>query len=141
MVPSNVRDRRRIIQAATAAALLSGAPSTLQALRRHRQIRPVVAYIRQATGAVGTLLPPGRPGIVRGAIVHLGISVICGEGLARTLPETHSAGWGAGAGLAIGVINVGVIGRHFPHISALPFVPQLADNVAFGVVFALVVDR
>lgn len=136
-----VRDQRRIMQATAAAALFSGAPSTLEALRRHREIRPVVTDLRQATCAVGMLLPPGRPGFIRGAIIHLGISVICGEGLARTLPETHSAGWGAGAGLTIGVINVGMIGRHFPQIRALPFVPQLADNVAFGVIFALIVDR
>ena len=47
----------------------------------------------------------------------------------------------AGAGLAMGVINVGVIGRRFPAIAALPLLPQLADNVAFGVLFAVVVDR
>ncbi len=67
--------------------------------------------------------------------------MVCGEGLARALPETHSVGWGAAAGLAIGVVNVGVIGRRFPAIRALPLMPQLADNVAFGVVFAVLVDR
>jgi hypothetical protein len=44
-------------------------------------------------------------------------------------------------GFLIGVINVGVIGRSFPAISRLPLVPQLADNVMFGTVFALVLDR
>jgi hypothetical protein len=78
---------------------------------------------------------------MRGAIVHLGISVAFGEGLARTLPRRRSVVWGATAGLAIGVINVGVIGRRFPAISALPLIPQLADNVAFGVLFAAVADR
>jgi len=65
----------------------------------------------------------------------------CGEMLARTLPDTHTVSWGATAGLTIGLFNLGVIGRHFPEISALPLIPQLADNIAFGVVFALVVDR
>ncbi len=129
------------MQATAAAALLSGAPSTLGVLRRSREIRPVVAYVRQATCAAGTLLPPGRAGFIRGAIAHIGISAICGEGLARTLPEAHSASWGAAAGLAIGLLNVGLIGQHFPEIRALPFVPQLVDNVAFGVMFALIVDR
>ncbi|HEX2702199.1 MAG TPA: hypothetical protein VHM72_02060 [Solirubrobacteraceae bacterium] len=101
----------------------------------------MVAYLWDATCAVGTLVPPGRPGFIRGALLHVGISVLCGEGLARTLPQSRSVIWGAGAGLAIGVINVGVIGRRFPTIAALPLVPQLADNVAFGAVFAFVVDR
>ena len=101
----------------------------------------MVAYVRDATCAIGTLVPPGRPGFVRGAIVHLGISVACGEVLARALPERNSVSWGAAAGLAIGVVNVGVIGRRFPAIRALPLVPQLADNLAFGVVFAFIVDR
>lgn len=129
------------MQATAVAAVLSGAPSTLDALRRHRQLGSMVAYVRDATRAVGTLVPPGRPGFIRGAIVHLGISVVCGEALARGLPEHNSVRWGAAAGLAIGVVNVGVIGRRFPAIRALPLVPQLADNLAFGLVFALVVDR
>lgn len=136
-----VRDRRQIIQATAVAAALSGAPSTLEAFRRRRDFRSVVAYLWDATCAVGTLVPPGRPGFIRGALLHVGISVLCGEGLARTLPQSRSVIWGAGAGLAIGVINVGVIGRRFPTIAALPLVPQLADNVAFGAVFAFVVDR
>ena len=94
-----------------------------------------------ATSAVGTLVPPGRPGFKRGAIVHLGISAACGELLARGLPQRHSVAWGAAAGLAIGVINLGVIGRRFPAIRALPIVPGLADNVAFGALFAIVADR
>jgi hypothetical protein len=87
------------------------------------------------------LIPPGRPGFARGAIAHVGISIVCAEALARSLPERDSVRWGAAAGLAIGVVNVGVIGRRFPAIRALPLIPQLADNLAFGAVFALVVDR
>jgi hypothetical protein len=74
----------------------------------------------------------GAPGFIRGALLHVGISVLCGEGLARTLPESRSVIWGAAAGLAIGVINVGVIGRRFPTIAALPLVPQLADRRVRG---------
>jgi hypothetical protein len=136
-----VRDRRRIMQATAVAAALSGAPSTLDAFRHQRDFRSVVTYVWEATCAVGTLVPPGRPGFIRGALLHVGISVLCGVGLARTVPESRSVIWGAGAGLAIGVINLAVIGRRFPAVAALPLVPQLADNVAFGVLFALVVDR
>ena len=102
------------MQATAVAAALSGAPSTLEALRRQRDFRSVVAYVWDATCVVGTLVPPGRPGFIRGALLHVGISVLCGEGLARTVPETNSVIWGAGAGLAIGAINVGVIGRRYP---------------------------
>jgi hypothetical protein len=129
------------MQATAVAAALSGAPSTLEAFRRRRGFRSVVTYVWDATCAVGTLVPPGRPGFIRGALLHVATSVLCGEGLARTVPESRSVIWGAGAGLAIGVINVGVIGRRFPAIAALPLVPQLADNVVFGAVFAFVVDR
>jgi hypothetical protein len=129
------------MQATAVAAALSGAPSTLEAFRRQRDLRSAAAYLWDATCAVGTLVPPGRPGFIRGALVHVGISVLCGEGLARTVPERRSVIWGAGAGLAIGAINIGVIGRRFPAIAALPLVPQLADNAAFGALFAFVVDR
>jgi hypothetical protein len=100
-----------------------------------------MTYVWDATCAVGTRVPPGRPTFTRGALLHVGISVLCGEALARMVPETNSVIWSAGAGLAIGVINVGMIGRRFPAIAALPFVPQVADNVAFGALFAFVVDR
>ncbi len=136
-----MRDRRRIIEATAVAALLGGAPSTLAALRHGRELRATVDYLKDATRAAGTLVPPGRPGSVRGALAHVGVSLACGELLACVLPERHSVLWGAGAGLTIGVVNVGVIGRRFPAIAALPLILQLADNVAFGAIFAAVVDR
>lgn len=141
MFTHTVRDRRRVMQATAVAAVLSGAPSTLDAFRRQRTLRATVVHARDATQAVATLVPVGRHPLARGAIVHLGISVICGEALAHALPERDSVGWGAVAGLAIGLFNLGVIGRRFPAIRALALIPQLADNIAFGAVFALIVDR
>lgn len=123
------------------ASIFSGAPSTLNALRTERSIRSAVRYVYDATCAVGTLVPPGRPSFIRGAIAHVGISVAFGEAFARALPQRRSVLWGAAAGFAIGVINVGIIGRRFPAIRALPLIPQLADNTAFGIVFAAVADR
>lgn len=134
-------DRRRVIEATLVAATFSGLPSTLHALIVRRSLRAAGLYVYDATRAVGTLVPPGRPAFGRGVVVHLAISVLCGETLARTLPRDHSAEWGAAAGLLIGAINVGLIGRSFPAINDLPLVPQLADNVMFGTVFALVLDR
>ena len=135
------RDRRRVIQATLLAATFSGLPSTLHAFIKRRSLRSAAVYVYDATRAVGTLVPPGRPGFGRGVVVHLAISMLCGETLAWTLPGDHSAEWGAAAGFVIGVINVGVIGRSFPAISGLPLMPQLADNVMFGTVFAVVLDR
>ena len=135
------RDHQRVIEAIAVAATLGGLPSTLFALRTGGSFRSAVRYVYDATRAVGTLVPPGRPGFMRGAVVHVGISVAFGEAFARSLPQHRSVVWGATAGLAIGVINVGIIGRRFPAISALPLIPQLADNVAFGVLFAAVADR
>ena len=135
------RDHDRVTEAIAVAATFSGLPSTLYALRTGGSCRSAVRYVYDATCAVGTLVPPGRPGFMRVAIVHLGISVAFGEALARTLPQHRSVVWGAAAGLAIGAINVGMIGRRFPAISALPLIPQLVDNVAFGVLFAAVADR
>jgi len=135
------RDRRRVMEATLLAATLSGLPSTLHAAITRRSLRSAAVYVYDATRAVGTLVPPGRPGFGRGVAVHLAISMLCGEVLARTLPRDHSGEWGAAAGLAIGVVNVGLIGRSFPAIRGLPLGPQLADNVAFGSMFALVLDR
>jgi len=39
------------------------------------------------------------------------------------------------------IVHVGIIGRLFPAIRALPLIPQLADHFAYGMLFALVVDR
>lgn len=135
------RDRRRVTEATAVAAILSGVPSTLHALLAGGTVRAAGVYVHDATCAAGTLLPPGRRGFTRGAIVHVGISIACAEVLARTLPRRRSIAWGAAAGLAIGVVNVGLIARRFPAINSLPVMPQIADNVAFGTLFAVVVDR
>jgi len=135
-----VRDRRRITEAALLASVLSGAPSTLHSLFTTRSVKSAARGTLDATRAVGTLLPPGRPALVKGAVAHLGISFAMAELLARTLPEKHPIVWGAAAGLTMGLLNVAVIGRSFPSIRALPIGPQLTDNVAFGVVFATAVD-
>ena len=86
-------------------------------------------------------MPPGRPGIVPGALAHFAISVVVGETFGRVLPTRHSRRWGAAAGAGVGIVGVGIIGRRYPSIRELPFGPQLADNVAFGIIFAAVADR
>jgi len=110
-------------------------------LATSRTLAGTTEYVLDATSRIGVLLPPFRPGIVRGAVAHLLISAAAGEMLGKTLPRKRSVLWGAAAGLAMGAVNVGAIGRRIPAIAQLPLGPQLADNVAFGAIFAAVADR
>jgi hypothetical protein len=136
-----LRSQRRILEGAAVASLLSGAPSVVYALAGGSP-RAAWSYGVRATRAIGTLVPPGRPGLLRGGVVHGAISVAVGEALGATLPRSHSVGWGALAGLAIGWVNLGIVARRrYPELAALALAPQLADNAAFGAVFAAVADR
>lgn len=134
------RSPRRILEATIAASLLSATPSVLFTVRRDG-VGGAWRYGVRATAAIGTLAPPGRPNLVSGAAIHFMISAGFGRVLGRLLPQRNSVLWGAGAGAAMGLIGAGVIGRRFPALRELPFGPQLADNVAFGIVFAVVADR
>jgi hypothetical protein len=112
-----IRDRLR---AGAVAGVVSGLPSTL--LDR----RPI-----EATRAAGTLL--GAPTLPRGAVAHAGLSLGWGVALAALLPRRPSVAAGALAGLGIAALDLGLVGRRFPRIRALPTGPQVADHVAYGV--------
>jgi hypothetical protein len=126
-----VRPLSDAVRAGLAAAVLSGAPSTIHALATGRD--PL-----EATYAAGSILLPGerRPGRLLAAAVpvHLGISVGWAIVLAAVLPPRRTILWGAAAGLAIAALDLGLIGRRFDRIRALPVGPQLADHVAYGAV-------
>ena len=135
------RTQRRIWEAAAVASLLSGVPSTAWATVRASPGEALSSGV-EATRAIGSLLPPGRPGVWRGAVAHGAISLAVGEALGATLPARRSVAWGALAGLAVGWVNLAVVARRFfPRLAALPLGTQLADNAAFGAVFAAVADR
>jgi len=134
------RPPRRVIEATIAAGLLGAAPSLFDSLRRDG-VGGAWRYGLRATRAIGTLVPPGRPNVLLGVATHVGISVVAGRALGRFLPRRGSPLWGAAAGAAMGYVGAGVVGSRFAAIRDLPFGPQLADNIAFGVVFALVADR
>jgi hypothetical protein len=140
-----LRSQRRILEGAAVASVFSGTPSVVHALASRRSLRGAARYGLDATRAIGTLVPgPGspRPGLVRGAVMHGLISVAVAEGLGLVLPRQRSVAWGAVAGLGVGVVNLGIVARRwFPELAALPLAAQLADNAAFGAVFAAVVDR
>ncbi|MGH9185329.1 MAG: hypothetical protein ACRD0U_05890, partial [Acidimicrobiales bacterium] len=130
------RDLPAVAAATVLAATLSGLPSTIHAFATGRE--PLAA-----ARAAGTLLPGrrDRPGLVAGAVMHAGVSVFWGAVLAGALPRRATATAGAAAGLAIAALDLGVVGRRFPAIAALPTLPQVADHVAFGVVFAVARSR
>jgi len=134
------RPQGRILEATIAASLFAAAPSLLYTLRRDG-VLGATQYGLRGTRAIAMLVPPGRPNVIVGAATHFGISAAFGQALGRFLPLRRSPLWGAAAGAAMGLIGVGIIGRRFPAIRGLPFGRQIADNVAFGIIFAVVADR
>ncbi|WP_179953740.1 hypothetical protein [Lentzea guizhouensis] len=118
------------------AVVLSGLPSTLHALATGRD--PL-----QATKAAASLVPVAKRGsesstlvgtLVRGAVVHVGVSAWWAFVLARL--QVRGVVGGAVAGLLIAALDLEVIGRRCPEVRALPRVPQWLDHVAFGVLVA-----
>lgn len=120
------------------AAVVSGAPSTVHALWAGRD--PL-----EATLAAGSIVLPDeqRRGrlIASAGLTHGAISLFWGLVLARVLPRSHTTSCGAAAGLAIAAIDLGLIGRRFPRLRALPAAPQVADHLVFGAVVGAVVAR
>jgi hypothetical protein len=124
-----VRDRAA---AGLIAAVVSGAPSTLWALARGRD--PL-----EATRAAGSIVAPHADGpalLAASAAVHLTVSLFW----ASVLPRGLGARRGAFAGLAIAALDLGVLGRRFPHIRELALAPQLADHTFFGATFGALCD-
>lgn len=135
-------DVRRVVRDGSAAGAwagaLSGAPSTVAALVRRGS--PL-----EASRAAGAILLPAEARDARllpaAALVHGTLSVGWGVALAATLPRRRTVAAGVAAGLVIAALDLGVVGRAFPRIRALPLGPQVADHVAFGVIAATVIER
>ncbi len=127
---------RRELEAGLWGAALSGAPSTLHALATGRD--PL-----EATRAAGTILRPEEdrtlPLVLAAAPLHLTLSL--GWAFALERSGARGAVRGALAGLAICALDLGLVGRRFPRIRALPLAPQVADHVAYGAVVGLVLGR
>jgi hypothetical protein len=127
-----------VLAAATAAGILGGAPSTLHALATGRD--PL-----EATLAAGSMLLPREqrtlPLVVAAGVVHTTLSGFWGCVLARTLPRRATPLAGAAAGVGICLVDIGLVGRRFPRVRALPFGPQLADHLVFGAVAGEVIAR
>jgi hypothetical protein len=118
------------------AAALSGAPSTLHALATGRD--PL-----EATKAAGSILLPDEPRtlpLVAAALpVHLALSF----GWAVVLDRLGVRGTlrGAGAGVVIATLDLGVVARRYPRVRALPPGPQLLDHLAYGAIVGYVLAR
>jgi hypothetical protein len=126
------------VAAGAVAAVVSGAPSTLSAVAAGGD--PL-----EPTLAAGSILLPNearRGRLVAAAVpVHLTVSVAWALVLARVLPRAQTTAAGAAAGLGIAAFDLGVMGRMFPRIRALPLVPQIADHVVYGTVVGFVLER
>ena len=92
--------------------------------------------------AAGTLLLPRETRASRllpaAALAHASLSLGWAFVLALLLPRRRLLLWSTVYGLAIAALDLGVIGRHFPRIRALPLAPQVADHLAYAWTVGLV---
>jgi hypothetical protein len=126
------------VVAGAVAAVLSGVPSTTHALATGAN--PVEASL-----AAGTLLLPGEERASRllpaAMAAHGALSLGWSLVLAVALPRRRIVAWSLPAGLAIAALDLGIVGRRFPRIRALPLVPQILDHVAFAAAVAWVLGQ
>ena len=125
------------MRAGLVAAALSGIPSTAYAVAAGRD--PL-----EATKAAGAMVvgerAPAFARVAAAAPVHLAISIGWAAVLERALPSRNRVAWGVAAGLAIAAFDLGVVGRRFAPIRALPLLPQLADHALFGALVGVLSD-
>ncbi|MFI9007561.1 hypothetical protein ACIGNX_10060 [Actinosynnema sp. NPDC053489] len=114
----------RAVRAWPVAAVASGAPSTVHALLTGGDVL-------RSTRAAATVA--GGAGVIRGALVHLGVSALW-TGVAAAVDRRWPLGVGRGAvaGAVVAVVDPGVVARWFPAVRRLPQAAQWADHVAFG---------
>ena len=121
-----------------AAAVLSGAPSTSHALLTG-------ADPLEASLAAGTLLLSGEKRASRllpaALAAHGALSFGWALVLVGCLPARRTLAWSVLAGLAIAALDLGVVGRRYPRIRALPLAPQVLDHVAYAATVGWVLSR
>jgi len=126
---------RLTLRAALVGGTASGLPSTAWTIARHQDVLA-------STRAAGTLLVPDTATPARqlaaGALAHALLSTGWAAVLVAGLPRRGTVAAGAGAGLAIGVLDLRLARRIAPAIAALPRLPQLADHAAFGALVGVV---
>ena len=125
----------RAVEAGLAGAALSGIPSTVVTLLRGEDVldgaRAAGAIVLPRERRTGVLLAAAVP-------VHLALSIGWAVALDRVLPRRGGPLAGALGGLGIAALDLGVIGRRIPAISALPQGRQWADHLAYGLTVGVV---
>jgi len=124
--------------AGAVASLLSGVPSTLHAIATG--MNPLEASLAAGTLLLGDEQRPSR--LLPAAIVaHGALSLGWALALASLLPARRTVVWSVLAGLAIAALDLGVVGRRYERIRALPLLPQVLDHVAYGATVGYVLSR
>jgi hypothetical protein len=118
--------------------VLSGVPSTTVALWRGED--PLAASLAAGTLLLGHERRSYRL-LAAATLVHAALSLGWALVLAAVLPRRATIRWSAVAGLAIAALDLGVIGRRFERIRALPPIPQVADHVAYGLTVGAVLAK
>jgi hypothetical protein len=133
---SRSADLRHGLAAGLYAAVLSGAPSTAHALATR-------GSTLEASLAAGSILlgeEERRTRLLLAAVpVHLALSLGWAAAISLTAPRGRELAFGVAAGAAIAALDLGLIGRRFARIRALPLAPQVADHLAFGAVVGAVI--
>ncbi len=76
-----------------------------------------------------------------GTVLRVGTAANWGVVMGRWLDVRHPVVHGAGAGVVLFGFEYGLLGRRRPLVRALPPLPQLADQLVFGVVTGVVLAR
>lgn len=128
---------RRVTTAWAVASLGSGLPSTLCSL-------VAKGDLLAATRAAGTLVPGWRhrPNVAGGVVAHAGISTFW-TAIFVVIGRRRRWSWSSGAvaGSVIAALDLGLVGRRYPHIAALPRRPQWLDHLAFGALLGGMLGR
>lgn len=135
------RRTRDVVVAGAVGSLVGGVPSTVHALLTG-------GSVAEATLAAGTVIfrNERRPAVLvpAAAALHLALSLGWAAAVATVLPQRRmgvisvlAASCVIGAGIA--VVDLGIVGRRYPRVRALPVFPQVADHIAYaaGVCFTL----
>jgi len=136
-MPASHRAEDALVAGAVA-SLLSGVPSTLHAIATG--MNPLEASLAAGTLLLGDEQRPSR--LLPAAVVaHGALSLGWALVLASLLPARHTVAWSVLAGMGIAALDLGVVGRRYKRIRALPLLPQVLDHVAYGATVGCVLSR
>ncbi|MCK5405944.1 MAG: hypothetical protein KAJ37_00760 [Candidatus Krumholzibacteria bacterium] len=113
------------------AGLVGGFPSTLHAIASGGNWLESINAIAAIANAEG-LSFGWRVSVA--AAIHFTISFVWASALIAILPQRRTLLWASAAGAVVAVVDLLILAPVLiPEIAALPFWPQLADHVVWGV--------